>query len=111
VKVYVRAAAREDILRQYRYYLIEEDVASVALRFLESAEEAIEAITRTPDMGSPKLLDNPLLRGLRSWPVPGFSAVRIYYLHAKDQVLILRVLHGKRDVNSLLEDESETPGE
>ncbi len=106
MKVYVRSAAREDILRQYRYYLIEKDAALAAERFLDAVEAAIDAVSRTPGMGAPKLLENPLLAGLRSWPVPGFTAVRIYYLHAKNQVRILRVLHGKRDVNSLLEDES-----
>jgi toxin ParE1/3/4 len=111
VKVYVRPIAREDILRQYRYYLLEEDAATAAERFLESAEAAIEGISRTPGMGAPKLLDNPLLKGLRSCPVPGFKAMRIYYLYAESQVLILRVLHGKRDVNFLLEEESEEHGE
>lgn len=107
MKVYVRPTAREDILRQYRYYLVEENAATAANSFLESVEAAIEAISRTPQIGSPKLLNNPVLVGLRSWSVPGFSAVRIYYLHTTNRVVILRVLHGKRDVNALLEDEPE----
>ena len=106
MKVYARSAARDDILRQYRYYLIEKDTALVAERFLDAVEAAFDAVSSHPLMGTPKLLENPLLAGLRSWPVPGFKAVRIYHIHSGNQVRILRVLHGKRDVNALLEDES-----
>jgi len=56
-----------------------------------------------PDIGSRREFKNPLLAGLRSWPVPGFTAIRIYYIHAGGSVRIVRVLHGKRDVHSLLE--------
>ncbi len=59
-----------------------------------------------PGAGAPKLLENPSLAGLRSWPVHGFPAMRIYYLHAADELRIVRVLHGKRDINPLLEEEA-----
>lgn len=108
MKIYVRPIAREDILRQYRYYLIEENAPNAARRFLESVEAATSSIRRAPGMGAPKLLHHPLLSGLRSWAVPGFNAVRIYYLHSKKQIVILRVLHGRRDVDSLLEENPET---
>jgi hypothetical protein len=45
------------------------------------------------------------LRFLRSWPVAGFEAIRIYYLADVDAIHVIRVLHGKRDVNSVLERE------
>jgi len=52
------------------------------------------------------MLENPRLTGLRSWPVSGFGAMRIYYLYNHDELRIVRVLHGKRDVNPLLEEEA-----
>ncbi|MGA2672842.1 MAG: type II toxin-antitoxin system RelE/ParE family toxin [Terracidiphilus sp.] len=106
MNVYVRTSAREDILRQYSYYSIEKDAARVAERFLEAVQSAIEMLCRMPRAGAPKMLENPALAGLRSWPVRGFSAIRIYYLHAGDELRIVRVLHGKRDINPLLEEES-----
>jgi plasmid stabilization system protein ParE len=105
VNVYVRAAVREDILRQYSYYLIEKDAAQAAERFLESVESAIELLCTMPGAGVPKLLENPRLASLRSWPVSGFPAMRIYYIYAGEELHIVRVLHGKRDINPLLEEE------
>ena len=104
--VYVRTAAREDILRQYSYYLIEKDAAGAAERFLEAVQTAIEMLCRMPQAGAPKLLENPKLAGLRSWPVRGFPAMRIYYLYASDELRIVRVLHGKRDISPLLEEDA-----
>jgi plasmid stabilization system protein ParE len=102
----IRTAARADILRQYSYYLLEKSAPSVARRFLDSVELTVKQLCKAPGMGPPKRIANPFLAGLRSWPVTGFPAVRIYYLFAADEVRILRVLHGKRDVAALLEEES-----
>ena len=52
------------------------------------------------------MLDNPSLSGLRSWPVRGFPAMRIYYIHSGGDLRIVRILHGKRDINPLLEEET-----
>jgi toxin ParE1/3/4 len=102
VKRFVRSAARDDILRQFRYYLIEQKVPDVALRFLAAAEEAIRAVANDPGIGSPRLFPDAKLTGLRSWPVPGFEDIRVYYLEQADTVRIVRVLHGKRDVRRIL---------
>jgi toxin ParE1/3/4 len=107
VKLLVRPAAREDILRQYEYYLIEKDAEHAAERFLDEVQAAIGSVLKHPEAGAPKRFENPLLRGLRSWPVKGFPAMRVYYLIAKDTIRIVRVLHGNRDVASLLENEGD----
>ena len=88
-------------------YYLSEGTALAAERFLEAVQAAIEFLSRMPDAGSPKLLDNPLLSGLRSWPVKGFPAMRIYYIHSGDALRIIRVLHGKRDINPMLEEDAE----
>jgi toxin ParE1/3/4 len=105
VNVVVRTAAREDILRQYFYYLVEKNAACAAERFLEAVQLATEMLCRMPGAGAPKILENPSLTGLRSCPVRGFPAMRIYYIHRGDELRIVRVLHGKRDINPLLEEE------
>src|SRR5271157_1855878 len=48
-----------------------------------------------------------ILRNLRSWPVAGFEAIRIYYLLDDDTMHIVRILHGKRDVKHILEREKD----
>jgi len=106
VIVLVRTAARDDILRQYFYYLVEKNAARAAERFLDAVQRATKMLCSMPGVGAPKILENPLLSGLRSWPVRGFPAMRIYYIHRGDELRIIRVLHGKRDINPMLEEES-----
>lgn len=107
MKTLVRPAAREDILRQYRYYLAEKDAATAAERFLDAVQLATEELRHHPDIGAPARMKWPHLAGLRSWPIPGFPVIRIYYIHSADGVRIVRVLHGKRDIGSLLEEDTD----
>lgn len=74
---------------------------------LDAAQAAIEYVFRRPGVGSPKVFKNAALKELRSWPVKGFSAIRIYYLASEGEVRVIRVLHGKRDIDLLLESAGE----
>jgi toxin ParE1/3/4 len=104
VKPFVQASARADILRQYRYYL-DQNLPDVAERFLLAVKHAIDATIATPDAGAPKHLDNPHLAGLRTWPIQGFDELRVYYLVRDDFLTVVRVLHGRRDIGSILENQ------
>ena len=42
------------------------------------------------------------LAGLRTWPIEGFDAVKVYYLVGTSEISILRVLHGRRDIEGIL---------
>jgi toxin ParE1/3/4 len=101
MKSVVRPAARRDILDQF-LYLIEQNVPHAAERFIDAVDETIAKLAKRPRIGAPRHLKNPRLRGLRSWPVSGFEAVRIYYLASEDILRVVRVLHGKRDIDRLL---------
>lgn len=101
----IRPAARDDIIRQFRYYLVDQDKPEVANRFVKAVERTIDKILRTPSAGAPKHLSNQSLVGLRLWPVEEFEDIRIYYLAQGNEVWIIRVLHGKRDIVGILERE------
>lgn len=103
MKVVVRSDARKDILRQFEYYLIEKEAERASNRFIEAVQTAISQVSRDPWIGAPKSLGNAKLAGLRSWPVKGFSEIRVYYLASNEEVCVVRVLHGKRDIHPLLE--------
>jgi toxin ParE1/3/4 len=103
VNFVIRQAAREDILSQYRYYLIEKNAEPAAERFIVAVQAAIEQICKRPELAPLKPLKSPSLSGLRSKPVKGFPSIRIYYLVSEGTVRIIRILHGKRDLNPLLE--------
>ncbi|HVZ83866.1 MAG TPA: type II toxin-antitoxin system RelE/ParE family toxin [Terracidiphilus sp.] len=104
IRVFVYAAARNDILRQHAFYLDERGAAHMAEKFLDAVQAAMEKLRRMPDAGAPKKLKHPLLAGLRAWPVEGFPAMRIYYLYRAGEVLVVRVLDGRRDLDALWEE-------
>jgi toxin ParE1/3/4 len=103
VKVLYRQAASDDLVRQFRYYLLAIDIPDIALRFREAVGRTIESLRLHPLVGPRYSSSNPQLQNLRSWPVTGFEAIRIYYLSDEDSIHILRILHGKRDVKRILE--------
>lgn len=104
MKHVIQTAARRDIIRRFRRYLVDENVPEVALRFLDAVEESVNQVLAMPEAGTPKLLENPTLAGLRSWRVAGFEDVRIYYLVDDECLRVVRVLHGKQDITRILEE-------
>ena len=92
-------------MRQFGWY-VEHGFPDVARRFRSSVESTIELALSRPKAGAPKLVRNPVLRGLRSWPVKGFDEFRIYYLLRQDVFMVVRVLHGKRDIGTILEEQT-----
>lgn len=100
----IRPAAKDDILRQFRYYLLK-DAFEAANRFLDAVDESIEAICQMPYIGAPKQFKNLSLFGVRSWAVKGFEDILIFYVVQPDALRVVRVLHGRRDIKKILERE------
>jgi len=106
VKAVIRPGAQDDILRQFRWYLVDQDAPDAAFRFVEAVEASVEQLLRMPNMGAPRELRNPALKGLRLWPVKDFDEFLIFYVVAGDTVRVIRILHGRRDVDRILKKES-----
>jgi len=102
VKVSYRQAARDDLIRQFRYYLVVQDRPDVAVRFREAVRRTVAALRARPLVGARYQSDNPRLVNLRSWPVENFEANRIYYLLESDVLEVIRILHGSRDIQRIL---------
>ena len=94
--------AEADIIRQFRYYLVDQVAPTAALRFREAVIESIERIKRYPHIGA---VFQSAIPGLRSWPVKGFETIRIYYLEVPGSLRVVRILHGKRNVRRILRQE------
>jgi len=105
VKVLYRQSASDDVLRQFRYYLVAANLPEVAVRFRDAVRRTVQSLRLHPLVGPRYSSSNPQLQNLRSWPVAGFEAIRIYYLVDEDIIDIIRILHGKRDVKHILEGE------
>lgn len=105
MKAVIRQAAREDILRQFRYYLLE-GALGTANRFLDAVDESIVAICSMPNVGVSKPLRNPTLAGLRFRAVNDFENILIYYIVQPESLRVVRIPHGKRDIKNILEQEA-----
>jgi plasmid stabilization system protein ParE len=102
VKASYRQAASDDVVRQFRYYLVTLNAPEVAMRFPDAVRSTVEWLCRHP-FGGPRCRSaSPQLEDLRSWPVAGFEAIRIYYVPDEDAIRVLRILHGKRDIRRIL---------
>ena len=87
-------------------YIAEDSGLSTGIRFLGAAESAFAALNSMPRIGNSREFRNPALSGLRMWPIPGFVKILIFYRQVGDGIEIVRVLHGARDIPSILEEDS-----
>ncbi|MBV8905669.1 MAG: type II toxin-antitoxin system RelE/ParE family toxin [Acidobacteriia bacterium] len=107
MKVTYRQAASDDLVRQFRYYLVTLGLPETVVRFREAVRHTVEFLRRHPRVGPRHYTGAQPLNNLRSWPVAGFEAIRIYYLLNQDEdtIRVVRILHGKRDVKGILKPE------
>ena len=89
------AAARADVSEIADY--IREDNPDAARRVVSSLQEAMGKLAKSPGMGH--LREDLTRRPFRFWPVYSYLIV---YRPETRPIQILRVLHGARDVKSLL---------
>lgn len=85
----------EDI---WRYVARESGSFDVADRLIDSLSERFLLLARYPHLGRRR--DDDLRPGLRSFPVGEY--VIIYRIEKEEQVLILHVFRGNRDIEALL---------
>lgn len=105
MKVTYRQAARDDLIRQFRYYHVQLGLPEIAVRFKDAVRETARTISRQPQIAQRYPLRNQNLRNLRSWPVSGFEVFRLYFLVDNETMRVIRILHGKRNVRAILERE------
>jgi toxin ParE1/3/4 len=101
--VRISPRAVRDVLQQASY-LAREATPSVARRFHKAVADAVTRLARMPAIGSPYESSNPRLASLRAWRVRRFDKYVIYYQVSEESVTIVRVLHGARDIERLLDD-------
>ena len=101
-EVFVRARARRDILSNAEY-LEEHGGVETAERFLVATRGTFEALAKMPKLGVLCTFRSPALRRLRRWPVKGFENWLIFYQPKRNGVEIVHLIHGARDIESLLD--------
>ena len=97
----VRPLAWREINAQLDY-LEEQAGLETAERFLDQLMSSFEDLARMPKIGFLCGFRKPATRRLRRWPVKGFENWLIFYQPRRDGVEIVHVMHGARDIESLL---------
>lgn len=89
-----------DILEQADWYESQAD-QKLAKRWEKSVTSALLRISGKPNAG--KLCDFSAeeLKGVRRSPVPGFPKHLIFYRVREEEILVLRVVHGARNLENL----------
>jgi toxin ParE1/3/4 len=74
----------------------------VALHFFDDVRATFADLARNPSIGVTHGSSNSILQDLRRWPVKNFDKYLIFYKNTGTQVEIVRILHGKRDLEFAL---------
>ena len=104
----VLPAADRDLDEQADYLARKAGLAT-ALRFFEATAATFETLVRMPGMGERRESQVPRLAGLRVSRVTGFENHLVFYRPAEGGIEIVRVLHGARDIDSVLDTDGESP--
>lgn len=105
----VRERAMRDLEERSCY--ISQHNPAAALRFLEAAKAGLRQLVNMPGLGARYAPDHPLLADLRSFPITRFNRDLIFYRPLADGIEVVRVLHGARDIEAILAEEFDLPGE
>jgi plasmid stabilization system protein ParE len=104
IQLRVSEAAALAIIEQSDYYQQAAD-GSLASRWGVAVDEATRALSSWPERGAPCRFRSAALANLRWIGVPGFPRHMIFYRYISDEhiILIVHVLHGARNLETLLD--------
>lgn len=83
---------------------IAEDNLDASDRFLAAAEETFKQLAKMPGIGKLCEFSNPNLAGFRQQSIKGFRKYLVFYRLTNTGVEIVRVIHGVRDIEAILDD-------
>jgi toxin ParE1/3/4 len=99
-KIVLTDAAINDILEQAAWYE-EQSGLKLARRWEQAVTSVLFRISGTPAAGAPCNFKAPELIGVRRVPVPRFPKHLVFYRLQKQEMVVLRIVHGARDLESL----------
>jgi toxin ParE1/3/4 len=107
IELRISEAAALSIVEQADYYQQAADLA-LAQRWESAVDQAVNSLLSLPDRGAPCRFRSPALAGLRWIFIPGFPKHMVFYRYLPEEqaVLIVQVLHGARDLETILDEET-----
>jgi toxin ParE1/3/4 len=104
-EIRLRARARQDLIEIFQRYAREAGV-KVARQFRVQADAAFARLASMPGMGTRYEADHPAFGELRFFPLASrFKSYLVFYRPIPDGIEVARVLHGARDIPSILVEE------
>lgn len=86
-----------------------ENAESAALGFIDALEQAYVHIGRHAGTGSLRYAQEMNVPGLRFWPLTRYPHL-VFYVERADHIDVWRVLHGKRDIPTWMQEPSDKVG-
>lgn len=77
----------------------------IAKRFLEAADKTFTRLAAIPSLGAYLDTEQLFAAGVRTWVVKGFERYVILYREIPDGIEVLRVLHGARKWEEMIDEE------
>ena len=105
IPVRLRVVAEKDVAAHAEY--IQGNSLEAALRFLDAVDAAFSMLSKTPEMGGMCRFAKPHYAGMRVWPVPSFRKYLIFYRVIPEEIEVIRVLHGTRDLQIIFGEEEQ----
>ena len=93
-------AAVSDILEQAAWYE-EQSGLRLAHRWEQAVTSVLLRIATTPAAGAQCTFKAADLKGVRRMPVPRFPKHLVFYRFDSQELIVLRIVHGARDLESL----------
>ncbi|MBH8552303.1 type II toxin-antitoxin system RelE/ParE family toxin [Nostocaceae cyanobacterium CENA357] len=101
-QVYKRPQVIRDLIELATY--IAEDNLDASDRFLIAAEETFKQLGKMPGVGKLCQFSSPHLAEFRQQSIKGFKNYLVFYRSTNTGVEIVRVIHGARDLEAILDD-------
>lgn len=96
----IRPSAIADMDRE-AFRIAEYSGEDAGMRFYDACDATFIRLVTYPDIGKLCQFDHPKLQDIRSWQVKEFNEYLVFYRSLPNQVDILMVIHGSRDIETI----------
>ena len=103
LSLHIRPAAAVDIDEIVDYLAAENILASQG--FVSDLQRCFDLVAENPEIGIRRQYRSKSLNSMRMFPLKKYSSYLVFYLADDLTIDIVRVLHGRRDIEMLFNDD------
>ena len=83
-------------------YIADTSSLNASESFLNASKRTYRQLADNPRLGVLRDYDNPEYAGMRMWHMLGYKKYLVFYIVLGEELKIMRVLHGARDIQANL---------